>query len=203
MLALASGKRRGELHALTRDGLSWNRDKTIVFCGFDPLFISKTQPRTGVVMTPLSVKALSNFVGSKEPEELVLCPVRALLYYYERARQEGHVGTRKRLFVSALSGKVSDISSATITRWIKKIIIQAHKVVSDRDLRLSEVKAHQVRAVATSLAFKTATLDQVLEMGGWMNPSTFAEYYLVDTATQNERRYSLGPFVIGSVASRL
>ncbi len=39
-------------------------------------------------------------------------------------------------------------------------------MVSDRDLRLSEVKAHQVRAVAVSLAFRSATLDQVLEMGG-------------------------------------
>ncbi len=72
---------------------------------------------------------------------MVLCPVRALLFCYERARKEGHVGTRKRLFVSALAGKVSAISSATITRWIKKIIVKAHKVVSDRDLRLSEVKA--------------------------------------------------------------
>ncbi len=83
------------------------------------------------------------------------------------------------------------------------VIIKAHKVVSDRDLRLSEVKAHQVRAVAVSLAFKSATLDQVLEMGGWMNASTFMEYYLVDLATQNENRFSLGPFVTGAVASRV
>ncbi len=195
LLVLASGKRRGELHALSRDGLSWNRNRTVVFCGFDPHFISKTQPSTGVAMSSLEVRALSNFVGSEEPDELVLCPVRALLYYYERARKEGLVGTRKRLFISALAGKVSDISSATIIRWIKKLIIKAHKVVSDRDLRLSEVKAHQVRAVAVSLAFKSATLDQVLEMGGWINASTFTEYYLVDTATQNESRYSLGPFI--------
>ncbi len=138
----------------------------MVFCGFDPQFISKTQPSSGVAMSTLRIRALSNFVGGEDPDELVLCPVRALLYYYERARKEGLVGTRKRLFVLALAGKVSDISSATITRWIKKIIIKAHKVVSDTDLRLSEIKAHQVRAVAVSLAFKTATLDQVLEMGG-------------------------------------
>ncbi len=42
LLALASGKRRGEIHALTREGLSWNYDKTIVYCAFDPTFISKT-----------------------------------------------------------------------------------------------------------------------------------------------------------------
>ncbi len=85
MLALASGKRRDELHALTREGLSWNYDKTLVYCGFDTTFISKTQPKTGVVMTPLVIRALSHFVGGADPEELVLCPVRALLEYYERA----------------------------------------------------------------------------------------------------------------------
>ena len=30
LLALASGKRRGELQALTREGLSWNENKTVV-----------------------------------------------------------------------------------------------------------------------------------------------------------------------------
>ncbi len=78
---------------------------TIVYCGFDPTFISKTHPKTGIVMAPLVIRALSHFVGSADPEELVLCPVRALLEYYERARQEGHVGTHKRLFVSARSGR--------------------------------------------------------------------------------------------------
>ncbi len=113
----------------TREGLSWNYDKTIVYCGFDPTFISKTQPKTGIVMAPLVIKALSHFVGGADPGELVLCPVRALLEYYVRARQEGHVGTRKCLFMSAHSGKMTDISAATITRWIKSIIIQAHKVI--------------------------------------------------------------------------
>ncbi len=63
LLALASGKRRGELHALTREGLSWNHDKTVVSCGFDPTFISKTQPKTGVLMSHLVIRALSYFIG--------------------------------------------------------------------------------------------------------------------------------------------
>ncbi len=121
----------------------------MVTCGFDPTFISKTQPRLGVLMTPLTIRALSYFIGTADPEELVLCPVGALLEHYERARQEGHVGTHKRLFVSACSGGMSDFSAATITRWMKHIILQAHKVIFDQDLYFLEVKAHQVRAVAT------------------------------------------------------
>ncbi len=132
-----------------------------------------------------------------------MCPVRALLEYYERARQEGHVGTRKRLFVSARSGSMSDISAATITRWIKQIIVQAHNVILDQDLKLLEVKAHQVRAVATSLAFRSATLDQVLDMGGWANHSTFTNFYLKNLSNQNERRFQLNPCVTGSMASQL
>ncbi len=98
---------------------------------------------------------------------------------------------------------MTDISAATITRWIKEIIIQAHKVILDQDLRLLEVKAHQIRAVATSLTFRSATLEQVLDMGGWVNHSTFTDFYLKNPSNQNERRYQLNPCVTGSVASQL
>ncbi len=83
------------------------------------------------------------------------------------------------------------------------MIIQAHKVILDQDLRVLEVKADHVRAVATSLAFKTATLDQVLDMGGWVNHSTFTNFYLSNLGTQNENRYRLALCVTGSVVSRL
>ncbi len=66
-----------------------------------------------------------------------------------------------------------------------------------------EVKAHQVRAVATSLAFKSATLDQVLDMGGWMNLSTLSNFFLSSLGTQNENRYKWTPCVTGSVVSQL
>ncbi len=72
--------------------MSWNHDKIIVYCGFDPTFISKTQPKTGIIMAaPLVIRARSHFVGSAEPEELVLS-CKSPREYYERARQEGHVG---------------------------------------------------------------------------------------------------------------
>ncbi len=98
---------------------------------------------------------------------------------------------------------MSDLSAATITGWIKRLIIQAHKVILDQDLRVLEVKAHQVKAVATSLAFRSATLDQVLDMGGWVNQSTFTDFYLLNLATQNENRYTQTPCVTGSVVSHL
>ncbi len=85
----------------------------------------------------------------------------------------------------------------------KQVILQAHKVILDQDLRSLEVKAHQVRVVATSLAFKSATLDLVLDMGVWVNHSTFTDFYLKNLSNQNENRYQLKPCVTGSVVSQL
>ena len=103
------------------------------------------------------------------------------------------VGNKKRLFVSINVGKTTEIASPTITRWIKTVILDAHRLVKDQDLRLAGVKAHQVRAVATSLTFKNDSLEQVLEMGGWTNHSTFTSYYLKDLSHQNENQYRLAP----------
>ncbi len=96
---------------------------------------------------------------------------------------------------------MTDFSAATITRWMKHIILQAHKVIFDQDLNFLEVKAHQVRAIATFLASRSANLDQVLEMG-WVN-HTFTDFYLKYLAHQNENRYQLKPCVTGSVLSQL
>ena len=203
LLALASGKRRGELQALTREGLSWNENKTVVTCRLDPSFEAKTQGRTGNPTSPIILHALSGFVG-RDPDENLLCPVRSLLKYYTRVKLEGHVGNKKRLFVSINVGKkTTEIASPSITRWIKTVILDAHRLVKDQDLRLAGVKAHQVRAVATSLTFKNASLEQVLEMGGWTNHSTFTSYYLKDLSHQNENQYRLAPILTGNVVVRI
>ena len=202
LLALASGKRRGELQALTREGLSWNENKTVVTCRLDPSFEAKTQGRTGNPTSPIILHALSGFVG-RDPDENLLCPVRSLLKYYTRVKLAGHVGNKKRLFVSINVGKTTEIASPTITRWIKTVILDAHRLVKDQDLRLAGVKAHQVRAVATSLTFKNASLEQVLEMGGWTNHSTFTSYYLKDLSHQNENQYRLAPILTGNVVVRI
>ena len=85
-------------------------------------------------------------------------------------------------------GKTTEIASPTITRWIKTVIVDAHRLVKDQDIKLEGVKA-------TSLAFKNASLEQVLEMGGWTNHSTFTSYYLRDLSRQNENQYRLAPIL--------
>jgi len=203
LVALASGKRRGELHALTREGFGWNHSKSVVTLGFDPTFVAKTQSKACEALKPLTLHSMNDFVGN-DPDELILCPVRALLTYYNRVKSLGLTSKKKKkLFVSIQKGRTKDICSATIARWLKWLIIEAHKNILDKDLSLLGVKAHQIRGVSTSNAFKHASLDQVLSMGGWNNDSTFTNYYLKDLSLQNEHGYSLTPMMTGNIISKV
>ena len=84
LLALASGKRRGELAALLADNLhlQFARDNSSVTLIPDVLFRGKTQ-RSDMAAVPWTVPALTPFVGQDEPDRL-MCPVRALRWYLQK-----------------------------------------------------------------------------------------------------------------------
>jgi len=105
--------------------------------------------------------------------------------------------------VSIQKVRTKDICSPTIARGLKWLIIDTHKIILEKDLSLLGVKAHQIRGVATSSAFKHASLDQVLSMGGWNNDSTFTNYYLKELSLQNKRGYSLTPMMTGNIISKV
>ena len=88
LTALATGKRRSELHALIRKGLSWNEDKTSITLRVAPEFIAKTQLGLGPgAILPICLQSLQDFVGN-DPQEMHLCPVRLILMYFKRAKSE-------------------------------------------------------------------------------------------------------------------
>jgi len=70
LLALASGKRGGELSALTREGFSWNNSRTALTLRFDPTFVYKTQGKMGNTINPIVIESIGDVVGN-EPEEMV------------------------------------------------------------------------------------------------------------------------------------
>ena len=89
LTALATGKRRSELHALIRKGLSWSEDKSSITLRVSPEFVSKTQLGFGSgVIQPICLTSLGDFVGNL-PGEMNLCPVRAILTYFRRVKSEG------------------------------------------------------------------------------------------------------------------
>ena len=98
LLSLATGARRGEIHALDRSRIRWSANGQDVFLRPYVGFVSKTQvardPSTA--LTGFWVKSLSATLDRSEPDRS-LCPVRALRYYMDRT--EPHREGRRPLFL--------------------------------------------------------------------------------------------------------
>ena len=71
-----------------------------------------------------------------------------------------------------------------------------YDLANDKDLVLSKVKAHQVRALAASEAFyNNAPIDYVLEACTWACHNTFSSFYLKNLSESHSSGYRLSPFV--------
>ena len=95
------------------------------------------------------------------------CPVRALRYYHRYLTEHPNLRKeRRRLFVP----------------------------IKDNNAR--SVKAHEVRAVATSLQlFNKVDLHSVMKAGRWSSGGTFTSFYLRDLCPQAESLRRAGPIV--------
>ena len=153
LLALASGKRRSEIHAWVANKVSnlgqW--EKVALFPSSD--FIAKTQlAREGSQsVSPVTIPALTTIVDKQFKEDRTLCPVRALRYYLDRTKDLR--GSRSLLFISFKKGHTSDIRPATLSSWLKQTILLCYKQADQQALDLVQVKAHDIRAFAASKAF--------------------------------------------------
>ena len=114
LLALASVKRRSEIHAWVANKVSnlgqW--EKVALFPSSD--FIAKNQlAREGSQsVSPVNIPALTTNVDRQCKEDRTLCPVRALRYYLDRTKDLR--GSRPLLFISFKKGHTSDIRPATL-----------------------------------------------------------------------------------------
>ena len=150
-MAMVSGARRGELHAIDFTRIAWNADKTQVTLRPHPEFVAKNyDPRLPASnFTGFTTKAFDQFVGKEDPER-TLCPVRALKFYLaaSKTRRAG----RKQLFLPIRETKKEAVSKNTVSRWIAEAIkyayIAADKVEELR--RVHKISAHEVRAVTSS-----------------------------------------------------
>ncbi|CAG2235415.1 unnamed protein product [Mytilus edulis] len=190
LLALASGRRRSEIHAFSTADycLRFNRDKSSVTLLTDPAFLAKNQiPGRG--SEPIVIPALPVDSSSK-----VLCPIRVLLLYLQRT-QSLRTSSNSRLFIPINKGK-QDLSVKTISSWICKTIQLAYSFSNEELLNSMHIKAHDVRAISTSWAlFNNASLEEVLSAGFWRTENSFISHYLQSLATQAQSLYSLGPLV--------
>ena len=80
LLSLATARRVGELQALSSRVSSSGDD---LFLSYLPEFLAKTETSVRPLPRSFPVRSLRDFLGSL-PDELLLCPVRALCLYLSR-----------------------------------------------------------------------------------------------------------------------
>ena len=145
------------------------------------------------------MRSLNNFVGDF-PDELLLCPVRALRSYLSRTSS---LAPRPRaLFVSPHSPSRS-LSKNALSFFLRDVISRAYSSPSSASSSApSSSRAHSVRGVAASWAFaRNASLSSVLAAALWSSSSVFTSFYLSDVQFSSSQGFSLGPVVAaGSVA---
>ena len=198
LLALASGKRRSEIHAWVANKVAnlgqW--EKVALFPSSD--FIAKNQlAREGSQsVSPVTIPALTTIVGRQFKEDRTLCPVRALRFYLDRTKDLR--GSCSLLFISFKKGHTSDIRPATLSSWLKQtIILLCYKQADQQALDLVQVKAHDIRAFAASKAFYGGvSVDQIMQACHWKADNTFTNFYLKDlTWSDTDNNMYLGPVV--------
>ena len=105
LIALASGRRRSEVHALSclPSCLRWSRGYSAVSLVTDPVFLAKNQV-PGFSPEPIRIPSLASVVGSSD--DRLLCPCRALRFYLDKTRGGGEVPVQGYF---CLSNRVSEI----------------------------------------------------------------------------------------------
>ncbi|KAI2658175.1 Transposon Tf2-8 polyprotein [Labeo rohita] len=174
LLALACGKRVGDLHALSTNTacMEFGKDDCMV----------RLQPKRGYVPKVLStsfkaqVIALQAFASQdSEPAAHPLCPVRALRVYLERT---SHFRQAEQLFI-CFGGRTKGlpVSKQRLSHWIVEAIALAY--ASRNEACPWGVHAHSTRKMASSWAWaKGMSVQDICLAAGWQRPP---DYRVVST----------------------
>ena len=191
LLALASAKRIGELHALSYR-VSHSRGRGEVSFSFVTGFVAKTQDLSSLAprFEGFTVPALPNARNNRNGR--LLCPVRAVRCYLDRTA--AHHPRCERLFVTAGRSK-KEILKTTVSFWLQKSISRAYHL-SGTEQPVPAPRARETRGIAPSLLFKkNFAVDQLLKAGTWRRHTTFTSHYLRDLAHRSLDTFYLGPVV--------
>ena len=190
LLALASAKRIGELHALSYR-VSHARNWVEVSFSFVPGFVAKTQDPSSFAprFEGFTVPALPNARNNRNGR--LLCSVRAVRCYLDCTA--AHRPRREQLFATAGRSK-REISKTTVS-WLRKMISRAYELPGTEQ-PVPAPRARETCGIAPSLLFKkNFAVDQVLKVGTWRRHTTFTRHYLRDLAHRSLDTFHLGPVV--------
>ena len=191
LIALASGRRVSEISNFSglKEDISHSQDGSISL-KFLPEFLAKNQV-PGDSSPPILIKPLNKAVDPQE-EDISICPVRALKEY--RRRTDPIRSPRQRaLFISVNPAHDSDLSRASISRWLKNLICSAYKALARDGKKQSNpisqpksIRAHEIRAWAATMASKTTPLPEVMKAAYWKTSTVFIRHYLRDVSRRSE-----------------
>ena len=195
----------GEVQAVAAE-VSFSRGDA--FLSYLPEFRAKSESEAHPLPRSFWVPSSTDFVGSL-PDELLLCPVRALLIFLHRTSS---LSPRPRpLFVSPRCPSRS-LSKNALSYFLLSVIFQSlapappssvpSSVSSSRSgsspspapsSAPSSFRAHSVRAMATSTAFaRNVPVSTLLEAATWRSASVFTSFYLRDVQFESTRGFFWG-----------
>ena len=198
----------GELQAVSAEVSSSGDDLFLLYL---PEFRAESESYCPLPCS-FSVHSFHDFVGDL-PDELLLCPVRALRLYLSRTAS---LPSRPRsLFVSPRAPS-RFLSKNALSFFICDVITEAYSssgsplpsvpfsssLPSGSSRSSSSLRAHGVHGMAPSFAFhRNASLASILEAATWSSASVFTSFfYLKDVQFSSSSSFSLGPVVAaGSV----
>ena len=199
LVSLATACRVGELQAVSSEVSLSGSD---AYLSYLPEFRAKAESAVNPLPRSFCVRSLDDVVGNL-PDELLLCPVRALCSYL--ARTSSLVSRPRTLFVSPRSPSCSLFKNA-LSFFLRDVISSAYSsssssAPSSSSSAPSSSRAHSGRGVATLWAFaRNASLSSILAAASWASSSVFTSVYLSDVQFSSSRGFSLGPVVAaGSV----
>ena len=175
----------GEIQALSR---LVSFSSSAAGLSYVPEFVAKTESALRPLPRSFEVQSLGDFAAGM-PEDLLLCPVRALSAYLDCT--SGIVNRPRRLFVSSKCPSGA-MSKNGISYMLREVIVQ-----SGASLQSGQVpRAHSIRGIATSSDFfRNWSLRSVLEAAAWRSNTVFTSFYLRDLSFNSDGVHSLGPFV--------
>ena len=203
LVAFASGKRRSEIHAMTkfiRMGATSADGTKHLNIPIALNFLAKNvkQNASGETLQPVVIPSLDGILGPDlmASTDGLLCPVRMVHIYLERAQT--FRGNRIKLFISqSLSNKVC---KNTISNWIARAIELAYKDPNrsvDPTAGDPYFTAHSVRSYSASWAIKgCASMFKIMQACHWKSQSTFTTHYLRDCWTSSDgSSFTIQPLV--------
>ena len=187
LVAVTSGRRVGDIHAMSASPELTVFHKDRVSIRLPDSYRPKIDNAFHVT-APINLPTLTrpSSSGTSATCAHTLDVRRTLKVYIKRTKE---LRKDSQLFCCYGGGKAGlPASKQTISRWLVSCICSAY--VCKGKLPPEGLKAHSVRAVATSKAFGAALpIEEICSAAIWSRPSTFIKHYQLDKHSRERARF--------------